>query len=356
MSDVGVTGVVVGRRPPEGGGEPVSGMTRFNVMDDGAKGDGSTDDAAAIQKTVQKIEDRGGGEIFLPYTGARYMLTQPVIWNKPECHYRFHFEPGATLVGEFAGPLLQRDVNSPIGGVHEILNGRFEQYHPDGSGVTAHSCVTFKATNCQFLGGGQGGIGIETFNSQCASLDTCTFIGWSKIGISAGNATTALNCDVTGCKEGIRHQNLGLVVLGGRYEVNGMGIHLGMNERGEVFQSTGVKISGLSMESNDHGIYLRSAASVMVDACAITNNTPDKHSGIYMHDAEEVKLVASSVSSGTHPFLDAGIFLNNPKQCSFGALRINVASGKAWRMPEDMTGRNLYFEPSCLPMPEHGKK
>jgi len=167
----------------------------------------------------------------------------------------------------------------------------------------------------------------------------------------AGNATTALNCDITGCKEGIRHQNLGLVVLGGRYEVNGIAIHLGQNEKGEAFQSTGFKISGLSMESNDHGIYMLAAASGTVDGCAITNNTPDKHSGIFMHNAEEIGISAVGVSSGTHPFLDAGIFLNNPKHCSFGAIRINVASGKAWRLAEDMPNRGLFFAPSCNPMP-----
>jgi len=329
----------------------MGGLTRFDVLDDGAEGDGSTDDAAAIQATVRKVEDRGGGEIYLPYTGKPYQLAGSVTWNAPNCHYRFHFEPGAKLRGNFPGPLLRRDVNSPIGGVHEILNGCFEQAHPDGSGITAHSCVGLRIVNCQIMGGGQGGIGLETFNSQCATVDTCTIIGWSKVGLMAGNATTALNCDITGCKEGIRHQNLGLVVLGGRYEVNGIAIHLGMNERGEAFQSTGFKISGLSMESNDHGIYMLAAASGTVDGCAITNNTPDKHSGIFMHNAEEIGISAVGVSSGTHPFLDAGIFLNNPKHCSFGAIRINVASGKTWRLAEDMPSRGLFFAPSCNPMP-----
>jgi hypothetical protein len=61
--------------------------------------------------------------------------------------------------------------------------------------------------------------------------------------------------------------------------------------------------------------------------------------------------MGNGVSSGTHGFTDAAIYLNNPKQSAFIANRINVGKGKDWRMPEGIEGRNLKFEANLPPAP-----
>ena len=38
----------------------------FNVMDYGAKGDGTTDDAQAIQRAIDACATKGGGQVYLP--------------------------------------------------------------------------------------------------------------------------------------------------------------------------------------------------------------------------------------------------------------------------------------------------
>jgi len=55
----------------------------INVMDFGAKGDGITDDTAAIQSAINYASERGGGRIFFPYTRGGYRLASPGIeeWN-----------------------------------------------------------------------------------------------------------------------------------------------------------------------------------------------------------------------------------------------------------------------------------
>ena len=51
----------------------------INVMDFGAKGDGITDDTAAIQSAINYASERGGGRILFPYTKGGYRLASPGI-------------------------------------------------------------------------------------------------------------------------------------------------------------------------------------------------------------------------------------------------------------------------------------
>lgn len=49
----------------------------INVLDFGAKGDGRTDDTAAIQAAIDATAKRGGGKIFFPYMPKGYRIASP---------------------------------------------------------------------------------------------------------------------------------------------------------------------------------------------------------------------------------------------------------------------------------------
>lgn len=49
----------------------------LNVRDFGAKGDGVTDDTAAIQRAIDAVDARGGGKLFFPYAPKGYLIAAP---------------------------------------------------------------------------------------------------------------------------------------------------------------------------------------------------------------------------------------------------------------------------------------
>ena len=319
-----------------------------NVKDFGARGNGSTDDTAAIQAAVNWTGGAHRGTVHFPL--GTYRITAPITFPTNPINIRFLGEPGATITGNFADALLKRTGGGPTSGIHIVENLRLTNGHATGKGVMIHDCVGAKVTHCYI----SAWRGIEVGNSSAVTVDTCSLIapvgGGTSIGILASNATTVLNCDITHFGEGIRHGNLGLTVIGGRWEVNDVAIMLGKDPNGDAFQSTGFLISGLSMESNGHAIYLNAAAAGQIAGCAITCNVEGKNSGIYMHNAETIS-VSGCVITNAYFFSNAGIYLNNPMRGSFDAVKISIGSGAAWRLPTDGQLASLSFR-ACDPVVE----
>ncbi|GJG87279.1 polygalacturonase [Gemmatimonadetes bacterium T265] len=74
------------------GGAPAAQPRTFDALRYGAKGDGITDDAAAIQRAVDACAAAGGGEVTLP--PGRVYLSGTVSLKS---HVTLRVEPGATL-------------------------------------------------------------------------------------------------------------------------------------------------------------------------------------------------------------------------------------------------------------------
>ena len=65
--------------------------TTYNVLNFGAKGDGVTDDAAAIQKAIDACSAQGGGQVIFP--AGHTFLSGPV---ELKSNVDYHLEPNAT--------------------------------------------------------------------------------------------------------------------------------------------------------------------------------------------------------------------------------------------------------------------
>ena len=67
-----------------------------NVMEFGAKGDGSTDDTGAIQEAIDQTARRGGGKLCFPYTPRGYRIAAPAREevNGRTCRAQLVLPPG----------------------------------------------------------------------------------------------------------------------------------------------------------------------------------------------------------------------------------------------------------------------
>ena len=72
----------------------------FNVMECGVKGDGITDDTAAIQDVIDRVAKRGGGKILFPYTPTGYRIGSPAreTVNGRICRAQLVIPPGLSNI------------------------------------------------------------------------------------------------------------------------------------------------------------------------------------------------------------------------------------------------------------------
>lgn len=324
------------------------------ITDYGCAANGSDDDTPFIENAFFDIAAGTIGGVYFPKGTGSYRVTSTCALDAELINFLIEGEPGAVIEGNFSGFLFARqhapDPGTPneiTTGIREVRNLMFENNHASGSGLMINAAVTAKVVNCYFTA---GNIGLEVYGTQCITVDTCQMIGCT-VGIMGGNAVTVLNCDITGCDEGIRHHNLGLKVLGGRFEVNEIAIRLGVDHTGTDFASIGFSIDGLSMESNTVAIAVEHASAGIIAGCPISVNTETCAIGIDMNTAEAVSVRGVSISNA-HSFSTGAVRLNDAKCVSFEDLRITVAGGAKWHTADIDTKAGIEFGANVTDAPD----
>jgi Pectate lyase superfamily protein len=266
--------------------------TRFievkNVKDFDATGDGVTNDQPAIQAAVDYITSpytqQKRGVIFFP--PGIYQVNSPITYESlTDDIQNVHFmgAPGAKIRGNFADYILKRSANSPVAGTYCVSHLEIENSNAAGGCINFNSIIGGKIFDCRL----SAFIGVRCENSQCVTIDSSSIINaglsGDSIGIIAGNATTLIAVDVSAYKYGLIHQNAGLTVIGGRFEVNTFGFAFGLTEALATASSSSVFITGVSMESNGTSLYLPSGSGLSTatfTAIGITCSKQGKQAGI----------------------------------------------------------------------------
>jgi hypothetical protein len=251
------------------------------------------------------------GVIYFPL--GEYKVTSSITYPGSTTKYiEFLGEPGAEIVGSVTSDaILKRAADSPYNGIVNVRNLKITNSHATGKGITIHSCIGAVVSGCHI----SAHIGVETYNSQAVTVEHCNIVRSgqtlaSSIGIMAGNATSVLNCDVVSYDNGIRHYNVGLTVVAGRYEVNGAGIVLGVDQTGAVEQSSNVLISGVSMEQNDTHIYIASGAAISLVAVGMGSGQETDY-GLNINGGNDICYFGGTIGSTG----------------GFSGYAVNVASG-----------------------------
>lgn len=325
-----------------------------NVKDFGAVGDGSTDDTAAIQAAVNWSAGANRGVIFFPQ--GTYQITSPITFHLSAgiTSIAFVGSPGAKLRGNFADALLKRSPDSPVGGTYLIETLVLENNHAAGKCIMFHSIVGGKVVCCQL----SGFIGIETYNSQSVTIDSCSIIsgglGGASIGVVAGNATTLIATDVSGFANGLRHCNAGLTVIGGRFEVNTVAFELSVDPAGVGSQSVGVFVTGVSMESNGTGIRIGNGSgggsTMSFEAISISCAQPSKANGIYIvSSVDNISFKSITISNAdAGGWSGAGVNIQGGGNIVMDVVTSTASAGAIWSV---VGSADVEFRQCNAPMP-----
>jgi hypothetical protein len=286
-----------------------------NVLDYGAVGDGVADDTAAIQAA---IDDQSGGcslwrrgTIYFP--NGHYKITSPLNYGYNIREIRFLGAAGAEIAGTFNGFIFTRAGTSP-----DYTSMSFEHlriFNNSNVAVTS-GCINcdgvigLKVTACRI--GATGGIGISCGSAQDVTVDTCTMggggINSTSLGVMAGNGCAVIDSDFHGWGNALRFNNIGLNVIGGRWEVNGTAIRIGVDINGGFSSASAVFISGLSMESNNVHIRGDNVAGASFQGVGMTSFNAGNTHGIWITNGHHITI--DSCGAGGTAYSVAGIAID----------------------------------------------
>ena len=145
---------------------PPVGDSYFNVMDYGAKGDGKTDDAAAIQAAANAAQT-ARGVLYLPE--GNYLVESTVTLDRNDALTLHILGNKATLVGgdSLNGPILQVNMKYHF----YMVNVNFT-HNGQGSCVDA---LSINSTNCRFAGDAENTAAVVAFHGSDCRFTACSF-------------------------------------------------------------------------------------------------------------------------------------------------------------------------------------
>lgn len=211
----------------------------FNVKSFGAKGDGTTDDTAAIQRAID--EAGASGSVFLP--PGTYITTAPLLVDAITMTI---FGPASSSLAGCSA-IIQNEDTGPIITV-------------EGSGNP-----TFTVAHLGFIGDENvaGGVG--------ATVD-----GVELVGDSSGNLdSTVYNCSFLGIRRCISSQGRNLVVYDNTFANSQIGVYVDtpLGGANRAFKVKRNHFHGMGASGTDADIYVNHSAAVGID---VDNNYRDQ--------------------------------------------------------------------------------
>lgn len=224
-----------------------------NVKDFGAKGDGVTDDWAAIMAAFNWTVSGNRGTIFFP--PGIYVVSQAIDFSIPNINVAFVGVPGATVTVNFSDYVFKRGPDGAAGtaGVHIIENLTIINTNATGGAIRMGQCVGAAIRNCVIT----ANLGINTSvadgstdqSSLSVSIENCTLSPGANPSGSIGLMLLAngpvIGCHVKGYAIGVETWGPegATNILGCTFELCGIGYKPGVTPTG-ASTSSGITLSG----------------------------------------------------------------------------------------------------------------
>src|SRR5262245_549730 len=225
-----------------------------NVKDFGAKGNGTTDDAPAINAMLQKPPENQGNSVWhvgtIYFPPGNYRLASPINLGGTYGEINFHFlgsGMGSRLIGDMGAQFI---FNRPV---NFIANGQcsFEKLVLDGfGGIQMGGLQGFAVRDCTFY----CTKGLFSIEECWVYAENCAFNG----NMNDPNSIAAviqsggmMLCRIQGCYHGIRGG--GVSLIGVEIEQCRIAILMGIDQNGNEIAAGGV-IFGGGFEGNGIGI------------------------------------------------------------------------------------------------------
>jgi hypothetical protein len=297
-----------------------------NVKDFGAVGNGIADDTAAIQNAVDWTTNVDRGVIFFP--PGQYFVSSPITFNYDgEISIIFRGVGKASmLVGNFAGYILDRSTIHATGGERVIEDLEIVNRNASGGCIRLYGGIHSELRNCRltaFIGANVMSTIVR--NIQCVGPNTP-----GSIGIYVETMAHLYSCDVVGFEHGARVRNGPFTVMGSRFEVNSVGLMLGMDSAGVDNTAANIFVGSSSFEANGVGIYLYHAVTALIGGVSIQGSAsaPGGQSqyGVRVRAVDSVNIYGLGVGGN---FSTCGFSLEAaPYHCVFsGVVVLNSTAG-----------------------------
>lgn len=242
----------------------ISAQQVFNIRLYGAKGDGKTNDAAAIQKAIDACTNAGGGRVLIPSPFT--FLTGPFNLKS---NVEFYLEAGATVKASPDEKLYIKSAfrDNPGEGTIWIGGENIKNVTIDGNGKIDGNGIAFMGKELD------DSYELKPFHVKDPRPHVLTIVGGENIHISnlqIGNAAY-WTIHLAGCKD---------VVVSGITLLNSLKVR---NSDGiDIDHSKNVRISNCHIESGDDCICLKNrreyeefgrCEDITVDNCILTSRS-----------------------------------------------------------------------------------
>lgn len=327
---------------------------RVNVKDFGAKGDGVTDDAAAIQSALNyAAPGNSSHDRYLYFPPGTYIVGSSI--TLPDLRFRISGEGTASkIVGNFAGWVLDKvSGNTAIVDGPSIIEKLWIQQlntAADSAGAIrwngAVNAIVRDVRIDSYGRGIQADNAVFTFTIENVRLQgyTSTHTG-TTIGALVSGHASILHSDIVGWDEGVRANGAGLTMNGCRLEVNVIGLRLGYQVSGASDYLGRSSITGLSFEANDTSIVLNNLKDSVVSGIGMQGST-NAPSGQSKYGIKVLTPLGGTIGpmdiGGS--FDTSAVYIEGGTNAMFTGIRASNALGVVWDVRNDPLSTGNSFE------------